>query len=98
MHHGTVTVPSWFLGALRVSELLHMVSAAAVLFAGYYGQFGLLYWVGAAIFIGMLVYQHTLVKPDDLKRVNLAFMTSNGVASVLFAIFVIADYFIIINL
>jgi len=84
--------------ALRVSELLHFISAAAVLFAGYYGHFGLIYWIGAAIFIGMLVYQHTLVKPNDLRRVNLAFMTSNGVASVLFAIFVIADYFIIINL
>ncbi|MBL0270291.1 MAG: UbiA family prenyltransferase [Chitinophagaceae bacterium] len=84
--------------ALRVSELLHFISAAAVLFAGYDGHFGLIYWIGAAIFIGMLVYQHTLVKPNDLRRVNLAFMTSNGVASVLFAIFVIADYFIIINL
>lgn len=84
--------------ALRISELLHIISAAAVFFAGYYGQFGLLYWVGAAVFIGMLFYQHTLVKPNDLRRVNLAFMTSNGVASVLFAIFVIADYFIVISL
>ena len=84
--------------ALRVSELLHLISAAAVVFAGYYGQFGLLYWVGAIVFIGMLIYQHTLVKPNDLRRVNLAFMTSNGIASVLFAIFVIADYFIIIKL
>lgn len=84
--------------ALRISELLHLISAAAVFFAGYYGRFSLLYWVGAAVFIGMLFYQHTLVKPNDLRRVNLAFMTSNGVASVLFAIFVIADYFIIINI
>jgi 4-hydroxybenzoate polyprenyltransferase len=77
--------------------LLHLISAAAVVFAGYYGQFGLLYWVGAMIFTGMLVYQHTLVKPNDLRRVNLAFMTSNGIASVLFAIFVVADFFITIK-
>ena len=39
--------------------------------------------------MGMLIYQHTLVKPNDLSRVNLAFMTANGIASVVFAVFVI---------
>ena len=80
--------------ALRVSELLHVFSAASVLFAGWLGNFGWLYWAGAVIFIGMLVYQHSIVKPNDLKRVNIAFMTANGIASVVFAIFVIADLFI----
>jgi 4-hydroxybenzoate polyprenyltransferase len=80
--------------ALRVSELLHLVSAAAVIYAGWYGNFGWLYWAGAAIFCGMLVYQHSLVKPTDLRKVNIAFMTANGIASVVFAIFVIADLFI----
>jgi 4-hydroxybenzoate polyprenyltransferase len=89
------SIPSW-LGkarALRVSELLHLLSAACIVFAGYLGDFGWLYWIGAAIFIGMLVYQHSLVKPNDLRRVNLAFMTANGIASVVFAVFVIADMF-----
>jgi 4-hydroxybenzoate polyprenyltransferase len=90
------SIPAW-LGkakALRVSELLHVFSAACILFAGWLGNFGWLYWIGAAIFIGMLVYQHSIVKPNDLKRVNIAFMTANGIASVVFAIFVIADLFI----
>lgn len=90
------SIPAW-LGkakALRVSELLHIVSAAAVVYAGIYGGFGWLYWVGTAVFAGMLVYQHSVVKPDDLRKVNLAFMTANGIASVVFAIFVIADLFI----
>jgi 4-hydroxybenzoate polyprenyltransferase len=39
----------------------------------------------------MLVYQHAIVKPDDLRRVNLAFMTANGIASVVFAVFVVID-------
>ena len=39
------------------------------------------------------MYQHSIVKPGDLSRVNLAFMTANGIASVVFAIFVIADLF-----
>jgi len=90
------SIPAW-LGkakALRVSEFLHIISAAAVGFAGWYGNFGWLYWIGTAVFVFMLVYQHSIVKPQDLKRVNLAFMTANGIASVVFAIFVIADLFI----
>ena len=79
--------------ALRVSELLHVLSAACVIFAGFYGGFGWLYFIGAAVFCGMLIYQHSIVKPNDLSRVNIAFGTSNGIASVVFAIFVIADLF-----
>jgi 4-hydroxybenzoate polyprenyltransferase len=90
------SIPAW-LGkakALRVSEFLHLFSAASVVAAGWYGNFGWLYWIGTAVFVGMLVYQHSIVKPNDLRKVNLAFMTANGIASVVFAIFVIADLFI----
>lgn len=76
---------------LRVSELLHVLSASCVMAAGFYGDFYWLYWVGFAVFTGMLFYQHSLVKPDDLTRVNLAFMTANGIASVVFGMLVIAD-------
>jgi 4-hydroxybenzoate polyprenyltransferase len=90
------SIPAW-LGkakALRVSESLHLLSSICVLVAGWLGNFGWLYWIGTVIFIGMLIYQHSIVKPNDLKRVNIAFMTANGIASVVFAIFVIADLFI----
>lgn len=80
--------------ALRVSELLHFISAACVITAGFYGGFGWLYWIGIAVFAGMLLYQHSIIKPTDLRRVNLAFMTANGIASVVFAVFVIADLFV----
>lgn len=89
------SIPSW-LGkakALRVSEILHFISAFFVITAGYIGQFGWLYWVGIIVFVGMLIYQHSIVKPNDLRKVNLAFMTANGIASVVFAVFVIADLF-----
>jgi 4-hydroxybenzoate polyprenyltransferase len=46
------------------------------------------------VFGGMLIYQHSIVKPNDLRRVNIAFMTANGIASILFAVFVIADLFV----
>ncbi|MBS1743339.1 MAG: UbiA family prenyltransferase [Bacteroidetes bacterium] len=80
--------------ALRVSELLHLLSAACVVYAGVYGKFGTWYWSGVAVFAGMLLYQHSVVKPNDLRRVNLAFMTANGIASVVFAVFVLLDLFI----
>ncbi|RYG40517.1 MAG: 4-hydroxybenzoate octaprenyltransferase, partial [Chitinophagaceae bacterium] len=51
------------------------------------------YWIGVAVFSGMLIYQHSIVKPNDLRKVKLAFMTANGIASVVFALFVIADLF-----
>jgi len=79
--------------ALRVSELLHLLSAACVVFAGINGGFHWSYWIGVAVFTGMLIYQHSIVKPNDLTRVNIAFMTANGIASVVFAVFVIADLF-----
>jgi len=87
------SMPSW-LGkprALRVSELLHVLSTLCVVTAGIYGGFGWWYWIGVAVFMGMLIYQHRVVKPNDLSRVNLAFMTANGIASVVFACFVITD-------
>jgi 4-hydroxybenzoate polyprenyltransferase len=90
------SMPAWVgkTKALKISELLHLVSASCIIFAGWYGKFGWLYWIGAAIFTGMLIYQHSIVKPHDLKKVNLAFMTANGIASVVFAVFVIADLFL----
>jgi 4-hydroxybenzoate polyprenyltransferase len=80
--------------ALRISELLHLLSAACIVTAGWLGNFGWLYWLGTLVFIGMLIYQHSIVKPNDLRRVNIAFMTANGIASVVFAVFVIADLFL----
>ncbi len=80
--------------ALRISEMLHVLSAACVIAAGFYGHFGVWYWAGVLFYIGLLIYQHVLVKPNDLSKVNLAFFTTNGIASVVFAIFVILDLFI----
>jgi 4-hydroxybenzoate polyprenyltransferase len=79
--------------ALRVSELLHLLSAITVIIAGVYGRFHLVYWIGIIVFIGMLIYQHSIVKPNDLSKVNIAFMTANGIASVVFGLLVIVDLF-----
>lgn len=77
--------------ALAVSIALHAVSVAMVVIAGLHGEAGWIYRTGSAIFIGMLVYQHLIVKPNDLSRVNLAFGTTNGIAGVIFGVAVVLD-------
>ena len=81
--------------ALMISNILHIITALIILYAGYYAELGLFYWIGSSIFIGLLSYQHLLVKPNDLSKVNLAFFTTNGVASVLFAVFVLLDLYLV---
>lgn len=90
------SIPAW-LGAKRalvLSTVLHVVSAGIILAAGMLADFGTWYWCGAAVFLSLLFYQHTLVKYNDLSRVNLAFFTTNGVASVLFMSFVLLELFL----
>lgn len=80
-------------GALRFSEVLHLFSVAFVIIAGYMGHFNFLYWIGVVIFTALIIYQHSIVKPNDLSRVNLAFGTTNGIISVLFATFTILSFY-----
>ena len=82
--------------ALMLSNFLHVLTAGFILFAGYYANLGLFYWVGSTFFIGLLSYQHFLVKPNDLSKVNLAFFTTNGIASVLFSVFVLLELYVIL--
>jgi 4-hydroxybenzoate polyprenyltransferase len=85
------SIPVWLgkKGALALSIFLHIISASFVIYAGFYAHFNIWYWIGVAVFSGLLFYQHTLVKPHDLSKVNIAFATTNGIASVIFAVFVL---------
>lgn len=85
--------------ALRLSSVLHLACAGLILLASFllyeqFPAFGWLHWAAAAIFITLLVYQHTLVKPHDLSKVNIAFFTTNGVASLVFGGMVILDIYL----
>lgn len=85
-----------FLGrkrSLLFSFLLHLFTVVFIIIAGFAGDFNLLYWIGTIIFTILLFYQHYIVKPGDLSRVNIAFFTTNGIASILFAAFVILDLY-----
>jgi len=80
--------------ALQLSSLLHFFSGALIIGAGFLGGFGTIYWIGTTIFIALLIYQHTLVKADDLSKINRAFFSTNGIASLVFASFVVAEIFL----
>ena len=89
------SIPAWLgkVNALRLSTFLHILSAAFVIMPVLFTPvgFGYLYYAGIVFFCAMLIYQHLLVKPNDLSRVNFAFMTTNGIASVVFAVFFLLD-------
>lgn len=92
------SIPSyWGLNkALNMARVLHVFSASFVVAAYFVGAFNFVYLFGLIVFIGMLIYQHRIVKPNDLSRVNIAFMTANGIASIVFSVFVIASLIIAI--
>lgn len=77
--------------ALVISAVIHLLTFALILAAGIYGSGNVLYWTGATIFSALLIWQHLIVRPDDLSRVTVAFQTTNGIASVLYSAFVILD-------
>jgi|SRR5690554_294981 len=79
--------------ALQFSIFTHSITVLLVVYTGIVANFTFPYWISAGIFIGLLIFQHTIVNPRDISRVNLAFGTSNGIASVLFAAGVIAGFF-----
>lgn len=91
--HGLSSIPAFFGGkvALHISEGLHIVSFLFILLPAFYMTVGWLYYVGVVFYGLLLIYQHRIVSPTDLSRVDRAFMTTNGVASVIFAAFYLLD-------
>lgn len=77
--------------ALAISTVVHTLTIILVFLAGYLGSGGVFFWAGAIIFTLLLIYQHRIVSHDDISRVTLAFGTTNGIASILFALFIILD-------
>src|SRR5579871_1468117 len=78
-------------GAFRAARVVHLATVACLVAAGLGLSVGVFYWLGVAVVAALLGYEHSLVRPGDLRRLNTAFFTLNGVISVAFAVFVIAD-------
>jgi 4-hydroxybenzoate polyprenyltransferase len=78
-------------GVFRGARVMHLLTVWLLAAAGAGLEVGLLYWIGVAVVAGLLSYEHSLVRPGDLRRLDAAFFTMNGVISVTFFGFVLAD-------
>jgi 4-hydroxybenzoate polyprenyltransferase len=91
--HDLHSVPARFgvSVAFAVARACHVATVAFLGLAGVALGAGLLYWLGVAVVAGLLLYEHSLVSPRDTSRLDMAFFTMNGVISVTFFVFVLAD-------
>lgn len=79
---------------LWFSRFLHLIAIVLIIVIGSQNNFQYFYWIGSLLFIGLLFLQHSIIKEDDFSKINIAFFTTNGVASIIFCVFVLLDIFI----
>ena len=93
--HGVKSLPVklGIEGAIRVARMLHLLTFIFLLLVGVlHPKMGVIYFVGLLLLAAFLLYEHRLVKPNDLSKVNKAFFTVNGWVSVLYFLIVLLDY------
>lgn len=84
--------------SLLLSMIVHVVAGVIVCIIGFVAELNVIYWIGTVLFISLLIYQHTIVKTTDISKVNVAFGTTNGIASIIYGVFTVGSFFIIIPL
>lgn len=90
---GVRSVPARFgvRAALHASSVVHLLAFGLFVWFGQWAGFGWLWWIGLALTAASFVYQHAIVKPDDLSRANRAFFTANGFVGIALFVFALAD-------
>jgi 4-hydroxybenzoate polyprenyltransferase len=78
-------------GTFAGARGLHLLTVALLAFAGLGLEAGAFYWLGVGAVAGLLAYEHAIVSPNDLRRLDAAFFMVNGVISVLFSVFVLLE-------
>ena len=95
-HDRAVGLHSWAVrfgerGVFTGARIFHAAAVALLGLAGLGLEVTAAYWVGLLVVAALLVYEHRLVRPGDLRRLDAAFFTVNGVISIVFFLFVLAD-------
>lgn len=92
--HGLHSLPQAVgrIRAIFVSRVCHVLCVALLIAAGLSLQVGWLYYMGAGIAALLLAYEHSLIKPDDLSKLNVAFFTLNGFMSIGLFLFAFMDW------
>jgi 4-hydroxybenzoate polyprenyltransferase len=88
---GSVPVRWGIAGSLRISSVVHVATMLLLVWFGALTGFGWLWWLGLLIVGVVMIYEHSIVKADDLSRVNRAFFTANGVIGIMLFAFALAD-------
>ncbi len=93
---GLHSIPARFgiPAALRLAQIFHVLTILFLALVGILAGLSWLYWLGLGLVAGLLIYEHSLVKPDDLSKVNLAFFTMNGYISIITLLAVIGGLFV----
>jgi 4-hydroxybenzoate polyprenyltransferase len=78
-------------GAFWAARVLHVATVGLLLWVGVLLDIGVLYWLGVAAVAALLIYEHSLVRPGNLRRLDAAFFLVNGIISVTFFAFVLLD-------
>jgi 4-hydroxybenzoate polyprenyltransferase len=94
--HGLFSLPQR-LGvsrALTLSRVLHVLTVAGMLSIALAFDLSVVYLIGVGLVTGFLIYEHTLVRSDDLSRINVAFFTANGLISLVYFFFTLGDVLI----
>jgi 4-hydroxybenzoate polyprenyltransferase len=92
--HGLHSIPVRFgvKNSLRLARLFHGLTISLLVLTGAIFDLGLLYWAGMLVVTGLFIYEHSLLKPDDLGRLDMAFFNMNGYISVAVFAFTFLDY------
>ncbi|MDQ7055136.1 MAG: UbiA-like polyprenyltransferase [Persephonella sp.] len=77
--------------AILFARFFHILTFVFLILTGYYGDLGYIYYAGLVVLTGFIIYEHSLIKEDDLSKINVAFFTVNGYVSILYMVFVILD-------
>lgn len=90
------SIPSKFgrKKSLIISAVIHLICLGILVYWSLLQDGNYLLWIGIGVFAVLLVYQHTIVKTNDISKVNLAFGTTNGIASVCLAVFTILSFYL----
>ena len=93
---GVFSIPARFgvLSALVISALLHLGTLLALVAVGTSAELGTIYFLGVAIVLAIFVYEHAIVRPTDLSRLDVAFFNLNGYVSLVYLLATLAEVFL----
>ena len=99
-NHKLYSIPQRFgIGkAIHLSRLFHGITMLLLMYTGFLFGLGVFYWVGMSIVAFLFFYEHSLVKPDDLSKLNIAFFNMNGYISATVFVFSFLDYIVPLTL